>query len=291
MPNPVDRNEPWIDTRQVGDAEITIISEGGLLWDPRFAASEEDWRAALPEADERGRVWIGLNVVFVRLGAGLVLIDPGLDDPDSQWQRDLATVWPDWPSRRTAGLAVAMIELGIAPDDVTHVVITHPHGDHYAGVACEQDGGIAPRFPNARHFIGRADWEGNPNRGQPGTALARLELIDALGRLELVDDETEITPGVTILPAPGETPGHCIVRVASLGEQFVFLGDLVHLACEVEQSGWMPPSAVVDALAASRQRIFADAARDAALLATAHEHFPPWGRIVLAGDGYRWERC
>lgn len=288
--NLVDNSEPWIDTRQVGDAAITIVSEGGLLWEPRFAVPEEEWRAVLPGADERGRLWIGLNVVFVRLGDTLVLIDPGLDDPSSRWQRDLSRVWPDWPCRRTPGLAVAMAELGIVPADVAHVIITHPHGDHYAGVAYETDDGIAARFPQARHFIGRADWEGNPHRGQPGTALARLELIENLGLLQSVDEEIEIVPGVTITPAPGETPGHLIVRVESNGEAFLFLGDLVHLACEVEHADWMPPSAIIDALASSRARIFADAARDQPLLATAHEHFPPWGRIVAVGDGYRWER-
>jgi hypothetical protein len=88
--------EPWIDTRQVGDATITVISEGGLLWDPRFpGVAEEAWRRALPDADERGRVWIGLNVAFVRLGEALVLVDPGLDAPDSQWQRDMERIWPD----------------------------------------------------------------------------------------------------------------------------------------------------------------------------------------------------
>lgn len=286
----IDSQEPWIDTRQVGDATITIVSEGGLLWEPRFAVPEAEWRAVLPDADERGRLWIGLNVVFIRLGDALVLIDPGLDDPASQWQRDLARVWPDWPCRRTPGLAVAMAELGIDPEDVTHVIITHPHGDHYAGVAYETADGIAARFPRARHFIGRHDWEGNPNRGQPGTALARLELIEELGRLQLVDEEIEIVPGVTIIPAPGETPGHLIVRVDSRGEQFFFLGDLVHLACEVEHRDWMPPSAIVDALASSRERIFAAAARDQPLLATAHEHFAPWGRIVACGAGYRWVR-
>ena len=69
----IDSLEPWIDTRQVGDATITIVSEGGLLWEPRFAVPEAEWRAVLPDADERGRLWIGLNVVFVRLGAALVL--------------------------------------------------------------------------------------------------------------------------------------------------------------------------------------------------------------------------
>jgi glyoxylase-like metal-dependent hydrolase (beta-lactamase superfamily II) len=283
-------NPPWIATRQVGDAEITIISEGGLLWSPGFAVPEETWRAVLPEADEQGRLWIGLNVAIVRLGDALVVIDPGLDDPDSQWQRDLATVWPDWPTRRTPGLKVALAQLGIDATDVTHVIITHPHGDHYAGVAFERDGGIAARFPNARHFIGREDWAGNPARQETGTALERLEMIDRLGLLELVDEPREIAPGITIRPAPGETPGHCLVEVDSSDERFLFLGDLVHLSCEVEHRAWMPPNANAATLAPTRDRIFAEAAATDPLLATAHEHFPPWGRIMRNGAGFQWVR-
>lgn len=290
MANESTSDAPWIDTRRIGDAEITIISEGGLLWSPSFAVPEKTWRAVLPEVDDQGRLWIGLNVVLVRLGDALVVIDPGLDDPDSQWQRDLATVWPDWPTRRTPGLAVALTRLGIDPNVVTHVIITHPHGDHYAGVAFEQDGGIVARFPNARHYIGRADWEGNPARQQTGAALARLEMIDRLGLLELVDEPREIAPGITIRPAPGETPGHCLVAVQSKGERFLFLGDLVHLSCEVEHRAWMPPNANGATLAPTRERVFAEVAADSPLLATAHEHFPPWGRITRDGTGYRWQR-
>jgi glyoxylase-like metal-dependent hydrolase (beta-lactamase superfamily II) len=284
-------NEAFIDTRQVRQATITVISEGGLLWPPRFPVPEAEWRAALPDADEQGRVWLGLNVVFVRIGDALVLIDPGLDDPDSAWQRDLATVWPDWPVRRTPGLAVALSELGIAPRDVTHVIITHPHGDHYAGVAYEKEEGLEARFPQARHFMGRADWQENPNRGVAGSAFARLELIDELGLLELVDDELEVTPGVTILSAPGESPGHCIVRIESNGERFYILGDLVHLACEVDHPTWGPPHVSAETLAAVRGPIFAQVARERALAMTAHERFPPWGRIAAEGEGFRWERC
>jgi glyoxylase-like metal-dependent hydrolase (beta-lactamase superfamily II) len=184
-----------------------------------------------------------------------------------------------------------METLGMALEDVTHVITTHPHGDHYAGVAIEREGGIAPRFPWARHFLGRADWEGNHNRGQVDSPIGRLELIDSLGLLELVDEAREVAPGVTILPAPGETPGHTIVQVESGGERFYFLGDIVHLPCEVERLDWTPPSADRDALIPLRERVFTDVARENALLVTAHEAFPPWGRIVEDGDGFHWERC
>jgi glyoxylase-like metal-dependent hydrolase (beta-lactamase superfamily II) len=109
--------------------------------------------------------------------------------------------------------------------------------------------------------------------------------------LELVDGEREIVPGVTIVPAPGKSPGHCVVRLESAGEVFYVLGDVVHHACEAEHVRWCPPHADPDALAAARERLFPTIAREGALLATAHEPFPPWGRIAVAGAGYRWQRC
>jgi glyoxylase-like metal-dependent hydrolase (beta-lactamase superfamily II) len=192
--------------------------------------------------------------------------------------------------RRTAGLAAALDELRIDPADVTHVVITHPHGDHYAGVVVEREGGFAPRFPNARHVMGRSDWEGNADRAEPGTDLIRLELIDRLGLLELVDEARQIVPGVTLLPAPGESPGHIVVRVESREDVLYLLGDVVHHACEVEQIAWGPPHADLETLMATRRRLFAEAARRGALVINAHEPFPPWGRIVAVDDGYRWVR-
>jgi glyoxylase-like metal-dependent hydrolase (beta-lactamase superfamily II) len=280
---------PFIDTRRVGEATVTIVSEGALSWPPRFPVSEKEWRPAIPEADEEGRVWLGINVAILRIGDALIVVDPGCDDPDSDWQRDWPRRWPNWPGSRTPGLAAAMAKMGIAPGEVTHVLITHPHGDHYPGVTIDREGGFAPRFANARHFMGRADWEGNPGRDDPKSDLARLAVIDRLGLLDLVDESREIVPGVTMLSAPGESPGHCIVRLESAGEVFYVLGDLVHHRCEVEHITWAPPHADLSPLAAARRRFFAEVAREEALVVTAHEPFPPWGRIIASDDGYRWQ--
>ena len=171
------------------------------------------------------------------------------------------------------------------------MVITHPHADHYPGVTVERGGALVPRFPRARHYLGRGDWEGNPARGMPGSDLDRLELVDRLGLLDCVDGEREIAPGVAIVPAPGESPGHQVVRLESAGEVFYVLGDIVHHACEVAHLSWGPPHGELEALMAARKRIFSTVAGEEALLVTAHEPFPPWGRIVPTNDGYRWRRC
>ena len=283
-------NAPLSETRQIGAATITVIADGEMLWEPRFPVPEAEWRAALPGADEQGRIWIGLNVVLVRLGDALLVIDPGCDAPDSVWQQTLPQIWPDWPIRRTAGLDVALRGLGIDPGDVTHVVITHPHGDHYPGVCQEERGELVSRFPNAQHFMGRADWEGNPMREDPASHFQRMAVIHDLGLLNLIDTDTEITPGVTVLPAPGESPGHVVVRIDTGVTPVYVLGDLVHHGVEVAHPTWNPPHADHEPLMASRERLYPLLADEGAHALYAHEPFPAWGRIVRDGNGYLWQQ-
>lgn len=276
---------PFFETRRIGDAEITAISEGVLPWALELQAPEAEWRRAMPEADARGVVPLGLVSAHIRLGAASILIDPGFDHPGSP--HDAA-----WPGLvRSPGLQVALDALGIVPAGITHVLITHTHFDHYAGVAEERDAVVVPRYPNARVFVSGADWQQHPQRSDPASPLmTRLGAIASRGLLETVSGEREIVPGVSMLPAPGETAGHCVIRVRSAGRTFYYLGDLVHHACEMAHPDWVPARRDAPALLASRERILADAAASGAVVVYSHEPFPPWGRVFRAGGSYRWQR-
>lgn len=276
-------------SRRLGDAAVTVISEGSMPWAPRFPISEDDRRRALPDADAEGKLLLGLNLVHLRLRDASILVDPGCDDPTSSWQQRFAARFPG--ITRSAGLAAGLARIGVSPDDVTHVVITHTHGDHFGGVTVDRSGALVPRFARARHVVGRGDWDGNPARREPESDLAtRLGLIDRLGMLSVVDAEQEIAPGVTLIPAPGETPGHMVVRLRSRDDCFYYLGDLLHHPCEVEHVAWAPPGRNLEALRASRVRLFAEGADQRATCVFTHARFPAWGRIVRADRGYRWER-
>jgi glyoxylase-like metal-dependent hydrolase (beta-lactamase superfamily II) len=280
---------PYISSRRIGDATVTIISEGVLPYAPNFSAPEADWREAMPGADERGRFRFGLNVALIQTDEATILIDPGLDDPGSAWQQQFAAEFDGMS--RTAGLQAALTHLEVSPDAITHVLITHAHNDHYAGVAFELDGELLPRFPRARHFIGRADWEGHLDLPDPEPELEqRLGLIDRLGLLETIDGDCEITLGVSMLAAPGESPGHMVVRLESAGEVWYDLGDLFHHSCEVDHPDWVSPGGDPVANRDSRDRLFAAITRDDAIVVSGHEPFPAWGRIEPQGSGYRWAK-
>lgn len=281
----------YVASRRIGEADVIIISEGSCQWAPRFQVPEAEWRRALPEADAGGRIPIGFNLVHVRCGGASIIIDPGFDDPLSSWQQGFAAHSPSLADiARTPGLEAALAGIDVAPGGVTHVLITHTHADHFAGIMAERDGGLRARFPRARHILGRAAWETNPRREEPASDfVVRLGAIHRLGLLDLIDEEREIVPGVTMIPSPGEMPGHMIVRIQSGGECFYYLGDLFHHACEVEHPDWSPPGRDLPALRASRQAFIADAADSGATAVYAHARFPGWGRIRRTADGVRWE--
>jgi glyoxylase-like metal-dependent hydrolase (beta-lactamase superfamily II) len=288
-PVPTDDARPeYISTRRIGDATVTVISEGTLEWSPKMNAPEDELKRAIPELLERGRFTLGLNVAHVAVGDASILIDPGFDDPASSWQTRFAAKWPG--SRRSPGLRAALDRLGVDPSAVTHVLITHAHGDHFAGVTLERNGRDVVRFPHADHFIGRRDWLENPAREDPSSELAeRVGAVDRAGLLQTVAEEREVAPGITMVPAPGETPGHCIVRVRSAGGSFYYVGDLFHHPCEVEHPGWVPANRDLVATRASRSRVYAETATSGATVVFSHDRFPAWGRIRATTGAFQWE--
>jgi glyoxylase-like metal-dependent hydrolase (beta-lactamase superfamily II) len=291
----------YLSTRRVGDADMTLILEGSGPFPVELNVPESVWRPAVPEANEDGNLDQGTGGAYVRLGEASIVIDPGLDDPGTAAARVTETVFAGWDF--TPGFQAGLNELGVANDAVTHVLITHAHFDHCLGVVVDRDGTFVPRYPNARYLLDQADWdlhftpdgEQRPLAPSPFAAVNqvmrdRLQFIMEAGLLDLVEGEREVVPGVTTVPTPGETPGHRAIRIESNGEVCWHLGDIAHYAVEFEHPDWLTPTRRdAAAMLASRQRVFPRIVADDALVTWSHARFPGWGRIVTAGDGYRWQ--
>jgi glyoxylase-like metal-dependent hydrolase (beta-lactamase superfamily II) len=263
--------------RQFGEAAVALISEGTTMarLDRLLDVPLADVQAAVPDATDDGRVELAFTVALVRLGAALVLIDGGLGTPK-----------PDLEATLTPGLDGGLRSLGVGPDEITHVVLTHAHWDHVDGALVDRDGRREPRFPKARYLIGRADYE----VGLAGThphplCQAHLAALRDAGVLDLVDGDHVVAPGITMLAAPGETPGHSAVLVESGGATFMHLADLYHHPVELER-GWVQERTDAAMVARSRERILGEAVRRGAIVASSHGRLPGWSRVVRTANGY-----
>jgi glyoxylase-like metal-dependent hydrolase (beta-lactamase superfamily II) len=277
-----------LETRTFGKAEVTVLSHGTaqvpIEWVVDTSKIED--REILP-ADPDGNQTFDHLSFHVRLKDASVLIDVGPDDLASEWKRRSPSLSGLVSS---PGLQAGLRTIGVRPEAVTHVVITHAHWDHFLGVTEERDGRQVPRYANARLFMYRADWEQHPQRYDPESDVElRLGAIQEAGLLGLIDTDLEIVPGIDMIHAPGESPGHCVVRVSSAGESFYALGDLVHHSLEVEHPEWTRNAHDREVLQSSRQRIFREVASTGGIGVFSHALLPGWGRVHATDSGYRWE--
>ena len=171
---------------------------------------------------------------------------------------------------------------------MTHVIITHGHFDHFNGTTRQEQGNFIPCFPNARHYLGRADWDGvQPALQDPDSDASRsLAVLQVRGLLELVDGDRDLGGGAQIISAPGETPGHQIVRIQAEAQNLYFLGDLYHHTVEVEHPSWMLKWNDFEANLVSRQNLTEKALRENALLFATH--IPTSGRLLQTDEGLKW---
>jgi len=272
------------DTIQLGSARVHLLELGPLLADLAdwLRVPPAEWPPAAVAFLERP-ITVPALATLIELPGTLVLLDPC--DPRSIVESEYAI-----PGRAAAlDLGAQLAGLGLAPEQVGHVVITHMHFDHYSGVVRDAGGAPALAFPRARHYVGRADWEARRALlADPGSLEARtLGAIERAGLLELVDGERDLGGGVSVLPAAGETPGHQIVRLRAGGQSLYCLGDLYHHPIEIERPEWLVSWADPAATRASRARLVAAALADDALLSAGH--IAGFGRLRRAGAGVRWD--
>jgi N-acyl homoserine lactone hydrolase len=152
-----------------------------------------------------GREWPVHGFVVTHPG-GAVLVDTGCGGPD-EWLNDWRVV--------NRSVADALAGLDMTPSDIGLVINTHLHFDH-----CGQNA----VFPHAACAVQRTELDRAKRESR--------ELYDWFGfmdaRWELLDGDSEILPGLSVITTPGHTVGHQCVVVSSADGQDLLIGDAAY---------------------------------------------------------------
>jgi glyoxylase-like metal-dependent hydrolase (beta-lactamase superfamily II) len=173
------------------------------------------------EADADNRIALACNAMLLRDGARTVVVETGYGD---RWGDADRAAW--LLARRT--IVDALAERGIAPREVTDVIVTHLHFDHAAGLTAGPDGAITPVFPSARVHVQRTEWEDAlANKSTMTRTYLRSVLDPIAGQVVLHDGTASPMPGIELRPLPGHTWGMQGVFVEGTDAAWAFPGDLM----------------------------------------------------------------
>jgi glyoxylase-like metal-dependent hydrolase (beta-lactamase superfamily II) len=268
-------------TKRVGAMTVTAVSDGILKTGLDCVVGlPPDECAELAGSAYDAPIYLPVNSFLIEHDGKRLLVDTGAGN----------TMQP------TLGqLTENLRGLGIPPEDIDVVLLTHLHSDHANGLTDDAGRAVFPKAEivlheqESRFWLEREPQPSDSERLQRNTQMARRMTAPYRGRIRTVGDG-EALPGISAELQAGHTPGHTGWLLQSQGERLLIWGDIVHLP-EVQVP--RPDVALiydVDPVMApqTRRRVFERVARENLCVAGAHIGFPGFGRLTQSDRGFAY---
>jgi glyoxylase-like metal-dependent hydrolase (beta-lactamase superfamily II) len=276
---------PGVHHVAIGDVVVTALNDG-MLGDDNFNFFDVVTNLPRSEAEALHRAGfrrvpprLVVDTFLLHLPDRLVLLDGGCG----------AAMGP------TLGrLAGNLAAVGVRPEDIDSILVTHLHPDHIGGLV---DAAGQAVFRNAELIVHEADatyWSDDAVLAQASDGMEKQFVLLSRATLAAYRDRTrrvtdgDPLAGITAVPAPGHTPGHTGWLISSGGAALLIWGDIVHLPgiqLAHPEAGMAFDVDGAQAIA-TRRRIMDMAATDRLRVAGMHMDFPGFGHVVRAGGAY-----
>ncbi|MCB9883419.1 MAG: MBL fold metallo-hydrolase [Planctomycetes bacterium] len=289
-------------TLELAPHRITALSDGRFALDggamfgvvPRVL-----WQRSTP-VDESHRIPLALRPFLIETGGRKLLVEPGIGERWSERERSMYAIDHSGHAEddalavtegRAGDVVASLAELGIAPDAIDVVVLTHGHWDHAGSVVRAVEGELVPTFPNARVVIPAVEWRAaqDPEHVRRGSYRTEdLAPLHAAGLLEpvvcdAIPHRHEVVPGVSLTTVGGHSEGVSIVEVEGTEAKAVFWSDVVPTSMHVHPAWIMAYDMNAELSYAVRKPLIERAAQEGWIALYYHDHAHAFGRFVADG--------
>ena len=274
---------PPSDRIAVGGVEVVRLLDGTFRVDggAMFGVVPRTLWAAKAAPDRENRVTLAMNCYLVRTPEAAILLDTGVGPDVGRRHVDF------YSFERRPGLFAALADLGLGPGDIDIVINSHLHFDHCGGDTVRTAAGTwAPAFPRARYVVQRGEWAQalHPvDRDKPSYRPDRLKPLEEAGRLDLIDGDATVAPGVEAVLVAGHTAFHQGVKVTSEGATFFYLADAVPTAAHVDLDHIMSFDLYPVDTFNAKKALLARAEAGNWVLGFSHDLAVPFARLGRAG--------
>jgi glyoxylase-like metal-dependent hydrolase (beta-lactamase superfamily II) len=185
------------------------------------------WNKVVP-ADERNRMDVACRCLLIESGDRRILLDNGNGVGRGE---KFCSIYAYDPAAK--GIEGELARVGVAPETITDVVLTHLHFDHAGGTTKPSPGGARVLVcPNADHHVSRAHWEWakNPPRLEQASYVREdFALLDGHARLKLIESNRSFIAGfpqLICLRYDGHSEGFHLPLLDLGGRKLLYISDL-----------------------------------------------------------------
>ncbi len=183
------------------------------------------WNKVHP-ADDQNRIELALRLIVIKDGSRNILIDTGIGDYHGEkWDSRFGVVGPKSP------LEYSLAEIGLKPEDITDLIISHLHFDHVGGIAKIVDGTLEPILKNATVHLHKKHFEYSqkPTERDSGSFqidyfLPIIQWYQENNQLHFVEGmEGDVVAGIKFKCSMGHTP----YLLHPYDDKMIYMADLI----------------------------------------------------------------
>lgn len=210
----------------LGQIEVRYIDAGKFWLDggSMFGIVPRTMWEKKMKPDERHRLKFGCNSLLLRAGGENILVETG---NGTKWDAKLRNIY-SFPENDP--LTESLAKEGVKPEEIDLVINSHLHFDHAGGDTRVMDGQAVPAFPKAKYVVQKDELAHamKPTERDRASYYAHdFAPITEAGQWQLVEGDTEIVPGISVVKIPGHNQQIQGVQIRGGGKKLMYVSDLI----------------------------------------------------------------
>ncbi|GEL77206.1 YtnP family quorum-quenching lactonase [Tenuibacillus multivorans] len=210
---------------KIGRATLTWLNGGVTHMDggAMFGVVPKPlWSKKYPHND-KNQIELRCDAILLQIDGKNFLIDSGVgkDKLNDKQKRNFGVL-------EESKIEESLSELGLSPEDIDGMLMTHLHFDHSNGLTKPENGDLVSVFPNATIFVSQIEWDEmrKPNMRSKNTYW-ESNWKPVQNQVKTFENSLEVVSGLTMQHTSGHSDGHAVIKFEDGDDRFIHMADLM----------------------------------------------------------------